>query len=60
VMSRAALPVLGAPVDAPDVVPDAAIDVAAAPGAPVDAVLPQQLGRLLRTRTDRLSLRSWR
>ena len=60
VMSRAALPVLGAPVDAPDVVPDAASDAAAAPGAPVDAVLPQQLGRLLRTRTDRLSLRSWR
>jgi penicillin-insensitive murein DD-endopeptidase len=51
VAARAALPVLGAPVDASE---------AAAPAAPADAALPQQLGRLLRTRTDHLSLRTWR
>lgn len=52
---RSVLPVLGAPVDAPE----AAIE-ALAPAAPADLALPLRLGRLLRTRTDHLSLRGWR
>jgi hypothetical protein len=56
--------VLGAPVAAPDADPGAApgatINAAGGAPAPVDAAVPLRLGRLLRTRTDHLSLRSWR